>query len=78
MIVFFDIVSFTIFAIHLCFYIMKSTIQNGASELNRKAYLSLLRAALWNEEPEIAVPFDWKEVIQIAENQSTLPVIFFH
>lgn len=57
---------------------MKSTVQNGASELNRKAYLSLLRAALWNEEPEIAVPFDWKEVIQIAENQSTLPVIFFH
>ena len=54
---------------------MKSTVQNGASELNRKAYLSLLRAALWNEEPEKTVPFDWKEVIQIAENQSTLPII---
>lgn len=43
--------------------------------LAREAYLCLLRSALWNESPEIIYPIDWESVIQIAEKQSTLPII---
>lgn len=54
---------------------MESTIQTVTSECSRIAYLCLLRAALWNELPEISNQFYWNDVIQIGENQSTLPII---
>lgn len=44
-------------------------------ETSRNAYLCLLRSALWNVTPEIDFVFDWNEVLQIAENQSTLPIV---
>ena len=46
-----------------------------AVESSRKAYLCLLRSALWNSMPEIDFDFDWNDVLQIAENQSTLPIV---
>lgn len=44
-------------------------------ETSCNAYLCLLRSALWNLTPEIDFAFDWNDVLQISENQSTLPLL---
>lgn len=54
---------------------MELATQDLTIDSARDAYLDLLRGALWNVIPDVSKPFDWNEVLQIAENQSTLPVI---